>query len=323
MFTSLCESELHNLHVSAFLGRSPIVLTISLPFLCSVIILYISKMGGKDTRVHLTDDPGNESLLDVENIAQTNKEGISIFLQFTEPRLAGEFNVFQKTESNPPLSIAIGACMFIYFIVHLRYQYFWQTKNPFYIPAFILGLVVGGSGTLLLTIRYALVIPTSFFRSPLLRRMHTTILDLDKSRAIFYICNTSLVISLSIASSLFVLARVMEGPCDPNDMDWRAQQDCNNSPLTGLPTEEYVFDLISVVLVQIFVKGANRKSLLFAWVGKFAIIMACLSVTGAMSHAWVCLHFALVGGISYEVSVGWYVNSERFVLHLLFNGICE
>jgi hypothetical protein len=261
-------------------------------------------MGGKDTRVHLTDDPGNESLLDVEHLALTSKEGFNIFLQFTEPHLAGEFNVYQKTESNPPLSIAMGVCMLIYFIVHLCYQDFWQTKNPFYIPAFILGLVVGCTGGLLLTIRLALVIPTSFFRSPLLRRMHTTILDLDKSRAIFYICNTSLVISLSIASSLFLLARVMEGPCDPNNMDWRAQQECNNSPLTGLPMEEYVFDLISVVIIQIFVKGANRKSLLVAWVGKFVFIMVCLGLTGATTNALVCFHFALVGGISYEVSMG-------------------
>ena len=72
--------------------------------------------------------------------------------------------------------------------------------------------------------------------------------------------------------------------------------------MIGLPTEEYVVDLISVLLVQIFVPGANRRSLLFAWVVKFVIIMVCLHIAGATTHPWVCYHFSLVVGISYEVN---------------------
>jgi hypothetical protein len=214
---------------------------------------------------------------------------------------------------NPPLSLVMALCMGSYFIVHLCYQNFLRTENPFYIPAFIFGLVVAASGNVVLILRLALVIPTSMIHSPMSKRIHQMLLDHDKSPAIWVVCNTSLVISLSTASSLFVLARVMQGPCDPNNMDWSAQQDCNNSPLTGLPTEEYVFDLISIVLVQIFVKGANRKSILFAWVGKFAIIMASLGMTDATTYPWVFFHFALVVGISYEVS--GLMGSVRVIKH--------
>ena len=152
------------------------------------------------------------------------------------------------------------------------------------------------------TLRSAFTVPLSAMQSPLGKRFHRWLLELDKSPTIWVVCNTTYVVSLSIASSLFVLARVVQGPCDPDNMDWRAQQDCNNSRLTGLPTEEYAFDLISVLLVQIFLPGANRKALLCAWVGKFVIIMVCLHVAGATSYPWVCYHFALVVGVSYEVS---------------------
>ena len=261
-------------------------------------------MGGTDVRVHLSDehDEDNTPEAHVIDIGLTNKEGINILLRFTEPQLAGEFNFYQKRDMNPPLSLAMGMCMGVYFIVHLSYQSFFRTSNPFYLPAFLLGLVVAFSGSLLLILRFALVIPSSMVRSRIAKRLHNWLLELDRSPSVWMFCNSSLVISLSIASSLFVLARVIQGPCDPHDLDWRAQQKCNNGRLTGLPTEEYVLNLFTVLLVQVCLKGSNRKSLLFAWVGKFAIMMACLGLSEATTHAWVCYHFAIGMGISYEVS---------------------
>jgi hypothetical protein len=264
----------------------------------------VSEMNRVDSRIHITADHGDdqEQHTVVEAIGGTNKEGITIFLQFTEPHLAGEFNAYQKIDQNLPLSFLMGVCLISYCVVHLSYQVFWRTSNPYYIPGFMLAVAGGLTATLLLTLRLAIQIPTSVFHSPMLRRIHKFLLELDQSPAIWIIGNTTFCVSLSICSSLFMLARVMQGPCDPNNMDWRDQQDCNNGQLFGLPTEEYVINLCTVIMGQVFVKGANRKSLLFGWVGKFAITMACLEISHATTHAFVCFHFATLMFISYEVS---------------------
>ena len=265
-----------------------------------------------ETRVHLTDcgddqspqPPCNNVMGPIDSNNELRKEGLNIFLQFTEKNLVDEYNAYQKTDVNIFLSFLMGGCMVIYFVVHLTYQIFWRTSNPFYIPAFIMGTIATVFGGLLVNLRMAVFLPPFTFRSPVLRRIHQWHLDLDRSPVVSTISNTTFVISFSVAVSLFVLARVVEGPCDPGNMDWRAQQDCNNGRLTGLPTEEYVLNLFSVLLVQVFVKGASTKAILFAWVAKFCIIMSCLYVSQSTTYWWVIYHFCMMAGISYEVS-GW------------------
>jgi hypothetical protein len=260
-------------------------------------------MGGKEIRVHLTEDRGDDNDNVTDDAEEPTNKGLNLFLQFTEPHLAGEFNIFQKTDVNPPLSFVMFICFTIYFIVHLCYQrVFVRDASAYYLVGFLTGVFNVVTAAVLIILRFALLVPTSTLQSPLLKRIHKVCLDMDQSPALWVILNTTLMVSLSIGSSFVLLARVVQGPCDPDNMDWRAQQDCNNSTLTGLPTEQYVICLLTLLMIQILLKGANRKSLLVAWVIKFVIIMWCLHVAGATTQAWVCFHFSLVVGISYEVS---------------------
>jgi hypothetical protein len=258
-------------------------------------------MQGNDTRVY-TADNNDEEIVDV--MAPTaGTEGLTRFLQFREPNLGREFNIYQKRDMNIALSFIIGSSITIYATIYLRYLEIWRNPSPLYLCAFLSSIINLFTSAALICLRAALLTPTSTFQSyPLLKRIHKVLLVWDQSPALWVILNTSFVISLSIGNSLFLLARILRGPCSPDNMDWRAQLSCNNASLSGLPFEQYVVNLLTVLMVQILLKGANRKSLLVAWVAKFVIVMVCVKVAGATTYVWVCFHFSLAMGISYEVS---------------------
>lgn len=229
-----------------------------------------------------------------------------MFLQFTEPNLAAEFRKFQKTDVNIQLGGLVSALSTVYFVTHLSYQTFWLPSNTTYLAAFLFGISTVLSATVSIGTRFAGFFPDvdGYFQWTLLRSIHKILVSLDQSSVNWKLTNDTLVISFSTASSLFMLARVLQGPCDPSATHWQDQQNCNNGGPAGLPTEEFILNLTSIFMCQIFLKGASLKAIFVSWLIKIAIIMACVRLAGVDTYWWVGFHILNMMAVSYEVS-GW------------------
>ena len=193
-----------------------------------------------------TNPPVAEELptsLDQNNHKQTTPrnnytQSLNWFLEFVgDDTLAGDFLQFQKTDFNIFLALFCSAICVIYFVVHICYQTFWIRDNPSYIVAFAAGLLTTFTATYLLAIRVAATLsPDTFAKWKPLHVVHTRLLSIDQSSVRWIYANNVFVLAFSTSSSLFMLARVYEGFCDPNvSKTWQQQQNCNGAPVRIFP----------------------------------------------------------------------------------------
>jgi len=227
-----------------------------------------SRNPGISTPLSLTTPPPQTDL----------RSQINYLLDFVgDPTLASDFRQFQKTDFNLPLALFLSFICITYFIVHIRYQEFWTTHNPSYIAAFAAGLVTVFSSFILMGIRIAASIPPDTFAASWapLHRLHTRVMNIDQSSLRWMHMNNIFVLAFSTSSSLFILARVLEGFCDPAvSKTWQQQQNCNDGGVAGLPFEEYTLDLFSTLMIQIFLKGASYHAIINAYILKVGTLTA-------------------------------------------------
>ena len=209
--------------------------------------------------------------------------------------MAAEYVLFQKTDINLLIVVVMVVVHFVYLIFYLTY---WQPRNPAFIAALVVGIVMVLAAFVSAGARFAAFFPTPSFRWTLSRNVHQMLLS---SPTVWALANDTLVTSISTCVSLFMLARVLEGPCDLSRTTWQQQHNCNNGGPGNLPTLEFMLDLTVICMCQVYLKGASVKAIVVSWLVKIAIVMVCVSLVGMDIFWWVWLLLIGMMGVSYEV----------------------
>ena len=225
-------------------------------------------------------------------------KGVNLFLQFADKTFDAEFQSFQKKDINLPLSTIVVLTYFVYFITH--YVTFFQSSNPTFIAAFACGILTSFFSFLSMASRYAVAFPAPLFGWTLLKDIHKSLLSLEQSPVYWMSINNGIILSFSTTLVLFMLARVLQGPCDPSFTRWQEQQNCNNGGLGGLPNEEFILSLMAIFLFQTFLKGASLKAIMVAWVITFVVMFSCVYLAGVDVYLLVCFAFLTMLCASYE-----------------------
>ena len=111
-----------------------------------------------------------------------------------------------------------------------------------------------------------------------------------------------------LATSLLLLATALADPCPDRIRPW-SQQDCNPSGNQNqLPAERVLIPSILILIIQMFIKGCRRCTLVLGWAINIIMVNYCLYEVEAEIFYWVTVIIPIICvlAVSYEI--------ERLVL---------
>ena len=220
---------------------------------------------------------------------------------FLDPR---EYTAFKRSDSNLPCSILVGMILVSFFAVRGSFTTLWNLNFEYVIGflagcIFVLGMIVS------IIFRLSLL----SYDYVMLERLQP-LYDLADSwtqQVKGHLLEDAIMISLAIATGMYVLARSLVGQCPDATNRWDIQS-CN--PQYGdhmVPTDTLVLDLLSPLVVQKFFTGASKRAVYLSWSITVTLVNVSLFCVHADfdSYVWVNFQFLLVMTISYEIERGF------------------
>jgi hypothetical protein len=109
------------------------------------------------------------------------------------------------------------------------------------------------------------------------------------------------VVFNALYTSLYILARVLQGPCPPGTTMWN-EQECNPEENDGeVPQDALLIAVISTIAVQIFVGCASRLSVAAAWVILLVLMNVSMHIAGSHLFFWNNAVVVIAICVSYEI----------------------
>jgi hypothetical protein len=116
--------------------------------------------------------------------------------------------------------------------------------------------------------------------------------------AVFFECCGLIFTTLCV--SLYVLARVLQGPCPPGTTMWDEQQ-CNpDAGSHNIPQDSFAIAVVAILSFQVFVNGASKRAIAASWVILLALVNTSMAVVGSHLFLWNNLLMVLAVCVSYE-----------------------
>ena len=170
--------------------------------------------------------------------------------------------------------------------------------NPAFILAFVSYVMVCLCCVMVWTNRLAVI--SYRYNIAYMQRFHDLASRFYRSsyRDVF---DNAVVVCSALCTSLYVLARVLQGACPEGTTMWNAQE-CNPEGAEGeVPQDALLIAIISLIAVQIFIGCASRLSVVAAWVIVIVLINASMSVVGSSLFFWNNTVLINAMCVSYEI----------------------
>ena len=116
------------------------------------------------------------------------------------------------------------------------------------------------------------------------------------------IFDNAVVIFNALCTSLYVLARVLQGGCPPGTTMWN-EQDCNPEGDAGeVPQDSLLIAIVSLIAIQIFIGcAASRHSVVAAWTILVVLMNISMSIVGSHLYYWNNAVLLIAICMSYEI----------------------
>ena len=220
---------------------------------------------------------------------------------FLDPR---EYTAFKRNDSNLPITILVGTILLSFFIVRGSLVNLWYLNFEFVIGflaacIFVIGMIV-----------------SILFRLALLSHDY---LILERLQPFYDLANNwtqqvkghlledIIIVSLAIATGMYVLARTLVGECSDISNRWNIQS-CNpQNDEQMVPTDTLVLDFLAPLVVQKFFTGASKRAIYLSWSITVVLVNVSLFCVHAAfdSYLWVNFQFLLIMCIAYEIERGF------------------
>ena len=215
-----------------------------------------------------------------------------------------EYTTFKRRDNNLPMTILVGMILVSFFAARGSFTTLWYLNAEYVIGflaecIFVLGMITS------IIFRLSLL----SYDYVILERLQPlyNIADAWTQQVKGYLLEDTIMISLAIATGMYVLARSLVGQCPDLTNRWDIQS-CN--PQYGdhmIPTDTLVLDLLSPLVVQKFFTGASKRAVYLSWSITVTLVNVSLFCVHADfdSYVWLNLQFLLVMSISYEIERGF------------------
>jgi hypothetical protein len=112
--------------------------------------------------------------------------------------------------------------------------------------------------------------------------------------------DNAVVVFNALCTGLYMLARVLQGPCPPGTTAWN-EQDCNPEGNDGeIPQDALLIAVISVIAVQVFVGCASRHSVAAAWAILLVLMNVSMSLVDSHLFFWNNVVIVIAICVCYE-----------------------
>ena len=113
--------------------------------------------------------------------------------------------------------------------------------------------------------------------------------------------NNAVIVSNAMCAGLYMLARVLQGPCPSGTSIWN-EQECNPEGNDGeVPQDALLVAIISAIAVQVFIGCASRLSVAVAWAVLLVLMNASMYIAGSSLYFWNNTVLAIAICVSYEI----------------------
>ena len=245
----------------------------------------------------LPDDDFTTDIVDVMGWEKL----ISYSLNFTDPQLTSAemrwaFMEYRRSGLNHRLLFVMSVLSVVYVATRGSVATLW-TLSPVFAAAFANFVVTVMCISATCAGRLAVI---SFrYKIKLLQPYHQAAVTLAISRYADVFENIG-VVAITLCVGLYMLARVLQGPCPAGTTPWN-EQECNPEGSMGeVPQEALVTLIVAIISFQLFVNGACKEAVTVAWA--VALVLANISMQLVGSRLFLWNNVVLVGGaiVSYE-----------------------
>lgn len=206
---------------------------------------------------------------------------------------------FKRSGFNLPLTMVVVFLNIGYFATRGSLQNLWflSKLNVGFLCAFLCGLV---SFLFILTSLFnRITILSHAYGITCLQPYHNAAVKRMRSSRSQFI-EDFIIILVATAQSLYLFGRIRQGEC--NDGNLFDSQECNpQASSNALPQDQLGYIFIGILFVQVFLKGASKVAILFAWCVDVIFVNLCLYLVGSNQYYWINTVLALCISISYEI----------------------
>ena len=209
--------------------------------------------------------------------------------QFNTQEMRWAFFDYRRSGTNHKLIVVLGILSVVFVATRGSVATLWWLHPAFAVGflTYLIGLLCVGTS---LVNRLAVI--SHRYDITFLQPYHAAAVAFATSRFadVFENCG---VVCITFSAGMYMLARVLQGPCPPGTSTWDAQQ-CNPEGLVHeVPQDAFATSIVAIISFQVCINGANKRAIAVSW----AILLgfSYISMYVVDSHLFVWNTFVLVG----------------------------
>ena len=246
----------------------------------------------RDSTAFVTDDA---VMLKWEDVVSYTLNFIPTNFQTAEMRWAyAEYN--RSNLNHKMLVVLVGPVAFAFIVTRGSFGTLWHL-NPAFITAFVsyvmlclCCLVVWANRLAVISYRHNITCMQRF-HDPAARFYRSSYRD---------VFDNAVIVFTALCTSLYVLARVLQGVCPRGTTVWN-EQECNPEGAEGeVPQDALLIAIITLIAVQVFIGCASRHSVAMGWIILLVLVNISMKIVGSSLFFWNNAVLVIAMCVSYE-----------------------